>query len=534
MTNIQTKRLLHPTLTLNEAQERIRLTVKDAFFKRQIATLDNTIKKLIDESLSEINIPTLKEAARRSLTAFYREQRRIIGSITPAMLITYLSLLKLSGGGVKPSAGDSAMRQYTASITRSVAKKTVAELPEYLEFATPLKTYTKNYFNKYIEPTITRLAEAEALDPDSKYYLGRRETLRTRAEREVRHESHINEIANLKANGTRLVIISSHANCSERCRPFQGKVFSLDGTSGKTDDGREYKPIENATDIYTDNGKWKNGLFGFNCRHHAIPYSKGYKPPVFSAKTEKKQYEIEQKQRYLERGVRHWRIKAAEYKGLDDEAYKKARLKADAWTKRYQEYSVQNKRAWDPYRIRIDAPKHRYQKSESKGLAAKIGSEFVPLHDEPILLKEIDVADTKAVQKTLTDYEKKAILEPIETACVITKDGKVYKCFGSETNVHPEFDLGDNLYGAIVSHNHPIEKTEYTLSREDITLFKKYNLQVLRGCDEKYTYEMTRNSNEIDEIPSVWDSEEIYHHAVFINVAKSNGFGYRRWKNEKS
>ena len=87
-------------------------------------------------------------------------------------------------------------------------------------------------------------------------------------------------------------------------------------------------------------------------------------------------------------------------------------------------------------------------------------------------------ADTKAVHKTLTEYEKSAILEPIETACVITKDGKVYKCFGSETNVHPEFDLGENLRGAIVSHNHPIEKTEYTLSREDITLFKQYDIQV--------------------------------------------------------
>ena len=363
MTNIQTK-LLQPTLTLNEAQERIRLAVKDAFFKRQLATLEGVIKKIIEEALAAIAIPTLKDAARRSLTAFYHEQRRIIGAITPAMLITYLSLLKLSEGGVKSGAGDSATRQYTASVPTSIAKKKVAELPEYLEFATPLRKYTKDYFRDNIEPVINRLATEEAIDPDSKYYLGRRETLRTRAEREVRHESHINEIASLKANGTRLVIISSHANCSERCRPFQGEVFSLDGTSGKTDDGRAYKPIENATDKYTKNGKWKNGLFGFNCRHHAIPYSKDYKPPVFSAETEKKQYEIEQKQRYFERGVRHWRIKAAQLRGLDDEAYKKARKKAIEWNKRYQEYSIQNKRAWDPERIKIDAPRNALRKSE--------------------------------------------------------------------------------------------------------------------------------------------------------------------------
>ena len=384
MTNIQTK-LLQPTLTLNEAQERIRLAVKDAFFKRQLATLDGVLKKIIEEALAAIAIPTLKDAARRSLTAFYREQRRIIGAITPAMLITYLSLLKLSEGGVKSGAGDSATRQYTASVPTSIAKKTVAELPEYLEFATPLRKYTKDYFRDNIEPVINRLADEEAIDPDSQGYLGRRETLRTRAEREVRHESHINEIASLKAKGTRLVIISSHANCSKRCQPFQGKVFSLDGTSGKTDDGREYEPIEVATDIYTDNGKWKNGLFGFNCRHRAMPYSKGYKPPVFSAETEKKQYKIEQKQRYLERGVRHWRIKAAEYKGLDDEAYKKARQKADAWTKRYQEYSVQNKRAWDPERIKVDAPKKSISDVEAERITKH--SDFA-VHDGTVERRE--------------------------------------------------------------------------------------------------------------------------------------------------
>ena len=132
----------------------------------------------------------------------------------------------------------------------------------------------------------------------------------------------------------------------------------------------------------------------------------------------------------------------------------------------------------------------------------------------------------------MTDYEKKAILEPIETACVITKDGKVYKCFGSETNVHPEFDLGDNLYGAIVSHNHPIEKTEYTFSKEDFSLFRDYNLQVLRGCDEKYTYELSRISTHTDEIIVNDLSFENYRHCKAIQEAKKYGLGYRRWKNE--
>ena len=193
----------------------------------------------------------------------------------------------------------------------------------------------------------------EAEDPDSASRLGHRSTLRNRAEREVRHEYQIQQIAEMRARGVRLVIASAHADCSERCRPWQGGVYSLDGTRGVTDDGRPYVPLEEATEILTKNGKWFNGLLGFNCRHYLVEYKPGRAFPKASAATERKEYAITQRQRALERNVRKWRIEAEINKGVDPDRYREARRKAIAWNKSYEQYSRANKRAFYPSRVQL-------------------------------------------------------------------------------------------------------------------------------------------------------------------------------------
>ena len=57
---------------------------------------------------------------------------------------------------------------------------------------------------------------------------------------EVRYEANLQDVAKLKEEGVKLVMASSHADASLRCAPYQGKLYSLDGSSGKTADG---KPI---------------------------------------------------------------------------------------------------------------------------------------------------------------------------------------------------------------------------------------------------------------------------------------------------
>lgn len=170
-----------------------------------------------------------------------------------------------------------------------------------------------------------------------------------------------------------------------------------------------------------------------------------------------------------------------------------------------------------------------------KGLSAKIGGDGVPEHDEPILLQTIDFNDKEKAIEVLTNFEKSAKMEAVETACVITKSGKVYKCFGVKDRVFPDFDLKDELFGAIVSHNHPTTETTFSFSRDDFRLFQGFNLELLRGCDEVYTYQFTRDAIDVDEyidLPIDMTNVEDFYHMDNIRLAKEKRIGYRRWKNE--
>lgn len=353
-------RLSPQVLTLVEAQSLIRLKVKDWAF-RYISDneLKKSVKEIIVNALKNIDIPSLKQAAYYSLIQFYNTQRRTAETIRfSSRLLLFLALTKLWESKYLP---DSEKSQYTQFFTVSEAKDIITKTPyinesdkyEIKNYGNALNTYHECYIRDYVKPTLDKMAKDEALDPNSEEYLQRRSTLRNRAEREVRYQGHISEIDEFRKSGTRLVICSSHANCSERCRPWQGRVYSLDGTSGTTPDGRKYVPLEEATNILTPNGKWYNGLLGFNCRHYLVAYKDGYRFPKTSERTEKIEYKIDQKQRYMERQVRKWRIEAEITRGVDAEKHKKAVSKVKYWNGAYIRFSKTHNRTYYTSRLKV-------------------------------------------------------------------------------------------------------------------------------------------------------------------------------------
>lgn len=154
-------------------------------------------------------------------------------------------------------------------------------------------------------------------------------------------------------------------------------------------------------------------------------------------------------------------------------------------------------------------------------------------HPEPILLGRIEKLNQKNIYNTLKRYEKIIKDDKIENAIVITSNGDIYQCFGNESNVWPDEDLGDKLIGAIVTHNHPIHKTNYSFSNADISLFEKYNLKLLRGIDKKYTYELNSNKKHVLEMPEDYLFNDYgYEHLMTIQYAIDKNVYYMRWKNE--
>lgn len=108
-----------------------------------------------------------------------------------------------------------------------------------------------------------------------------------------------------------LVITSQHIGARPTHAIWQGKIFSLSGKSNK------YPEFKSSTGYGT-----AEGLCGVNCRHSFSPYFPGMslKPDEQIGLTEnRKQYELEQEQRYNERRIRYFKREAMVYEagGID-------------------------------------------------------------------------------------------------------------------------------------------------------------------------------------------------------------------------
>lgn len=108
-----------------------------------------------------------------------------------------------------------------------------------------------------------------------------------------------------------LVITSQHIGARPEHALWQGKVFSLSGKSNRYPDFRSSTGYGTAA-----------GLCGVNCRHSFSPYFPGMslKPDEQISLTEnRRQYELEQEQRFNERRIRYFKREAMVYEagGID-------------------------------------------------------------------------------------------------------------------------------------------------------------------------------------------------------------------------
>lgn len=321
--------------------------MKEEFFRQTPkAEIDRKVFKHISEAERQIHIPELAVAARQGLLRFYTAQFQElrISFDWQLPLLAALFLLNgktLTGREIKPTRAQTEQARQTleqAGYDRSRL------------LGSPLQKFSKDYVEQNVKPALDRLAKQQARDPDD---VSGRNTLRNKAEMAVRYNEHLKQIEGFKKHGVNLVICSTHADCSARCAPWQGLVYSLDGTEGYTDDGRHYQPLENAThDQITKRGV-PNGLLGYNCRHFLVPYKSGYRFPKPNAVEERKEYDITQTQRRMEADVRKWRAIAVENKDTDRNRYLEARRKAIAANQAYIEFSKRHNRAYYPSRTKL-------------------------------------------------------------------------------------------------------------------------------------------------------------------------------------
>lgn len=138
------------------------------------------------------------------------------------------------------------------------------------------------------------------------------------------------QTARCRDAGVNLIQIDSHSGARPKCAKDQGKIFSLDNTSGETTDlyGKKIRYYPWNSSSY---GK-PDGILGINCRHHKWPFAPGISIqryfPTEDMDANNDLYKRTQIQRALERDVRKQKRECMLYDEVGDkEAFEEAAVK---------------------------------------------------------------------------------------------------------------------------------------------------------------------------------------------------------------
>ena len=140
--------------------------------------------------------------------------------------------------------------------------------------------------------------------------------------------------------GIQLIEVSSHNGARPKCAPYQGRIFSRNGTAGTTTDLND-NPIRYIPLSQTSYGE-PDGLFGINCGHQQYPFIPGVSMRTYYPYPEEQnaeRYQQTQQQRAMERKIRADKRKCMMMQETgDDEGLKKAAGKLRADKDRYRDF----------------------------------------------------------------------------------------------------------------------------------------------------------------------------------------------------
>lgn len=300
------------TEIIMDTQTEVKLLIKNALINaRYMVEFREQLEKVIDEGLAEVKNEELKARARRSLIEFgLNEYNELVKKLEYDDWVLLIALL-----GNKKIINNKAVQKAINS---------------------------KIDINK-LNSAFTNLGDSNAK-------VGRMQSLRSFSELTARHEKQKEMIETLSQK-TRLVICDTHSDCSDRCFKWQGRVYSLDGTSGVTEDGREYVPLETATNVIDKYGH-RNGLLGYNCRHKLVEFKVGLRPVRVTKEEQKRESEITATQRLYEQEIRKQKERALLY-GRGTNVYKQARENIRELTSKYEEFCINNGRTIYRSRIKV-------------------------------------------------------------------------------------------------------------------------------------------------------------------------------------
>ena len=360
--------------------------------------------------------------------------------------------------------------------------------------------------------------------------------------------TNLTSFANMDRYGYDLAQVSNHAGARPKCYPYQGKLVSKSGKSGACEDGdgnrMQYVGLGDTSYGQPD------GLLGINCGHYLFPFMPGVSTITTEVQPKgenDRDYVLSQKQRELERAVRKAkREKSMAENANDAEGAKTAAEKIKQKQKNLREFVKESGRTrrYDREQVFVKQPK------PTGVLAAKNAYYDNIKTSKPVKVGQLTRMEPEIIEKVLKAYESQIVNLDYEVGIVITQSGEVYRVKGENASVNIS-QLGDKLFKASVTHNHPAEETRYSFSNFDLSEAIRNRFSIFRGIDVQYEYQLriledtpVNNGEKIynefrgeyyykaldwarDRGDDYIKEEDEYH---WINDAISKEYGYEYWR----
>lgn len=422
--NVASTALIKTQTGITKIKEIITIACTQGWDDKQ---LTNALNTAIAECCKNFNDGPTREAVRKSLVNAARKWNWFLKN---AIEVHNRNLIKQAKLGENFN--------YTVDVSALMAGKqgiTVTDVRDKLTTGTNIgKPLIEDYRKK-----VTVALRALSAEPPvvAKYQGGqvKKIPLRNVAEMTVRYEANKQDVQRLRAQGVKLVWTTSHPNCSPRCAKYQGKLWSLDGTSG-TIEGNTYRPIEPALAGPNNDG---NGIIsGYNCRHRLIEWKSGSKAPKEYSEAEiKKAYEIDQRQRAYENTIRQLKSEEKLMRAAGDtERAKALRKKWRKLTAEYKIYSLENDRPYHMYRCMVD-------ESETTPLTEAVENAIINTTKTPWEKDKNGIIITKEVQNDHKGLPREST--PLNVIDKPTKKGGIQRaCYDEQGRIVIEIHTDDH------------------------------------------------------------------------------------------
>ncbi len=345
--------------------------------------IDREINEFVDEfDKDSEEEQAIGERYRQELTEFAREAYekavKMVGGLSAYMFSQALVKSSVLTDKQKEAIGAQAYG-YVVDVSPDVVKSVVDDLPVHSVDGYRRGTAGDVYYKEIHKQVTAGMTDYEEFKTAAARPYLLNVNQRNIVEMGVRFARYQEQKKRLIEQGVRLVYVPPHSNCSKRCQPYQGKIYSLTGQAETFERGTA-QPIEDVADKVTVQGKkdpsrfYAAGLFAYNCRHTMQPYQEGQNIEIIPDDVIEKQRKLETEQRDRERkiralGERYMLMKIAQEEGKNANLVPQTKQIRKDWLAEraaYRAFCAKNNIPRYDDRLKVISGENIYQRTSGK------------------------------------------------------------------------------------------------------------------------------------------------------------------------